>query len=434
MVALAFGDTTAKRAGRLSLNPIKPHRPGGDAAGPGRADPVGRRCLRLGQAGARSDPTNLRSPRNHACWCRWSGPLTNFVLAAIMGVCFVAVGRPHRLLTGAAPSLLQQIFFYAGLANIVLGVFNLIPCPPLDGAAILERFLPASATSPATTTCSRSSCSCRSSSSWSSTAPGLADRPPAELVAARLASEDSHVAHPHRLWPAMMPPRVRGSVWGASAPGSTMSGPVVTQGSGRGRGVRPAATTTAPVRTERGPDPAVDRPRRPRRGRHGPLGQRHRVGPAAGRRTSGGSPCPSVPASAPMLAFYASFGLLLAGWAGVGAHAYRGRLSVRTVLAGARPCGACRSSSAPRCSAGTSTATSPRANWPPTASTPTSVAPSALGPGDLLSSIASVWRDTASPYGPLFVSVSHAGASVSGTSLVSADPGCSGPSSWWGWS
>jgi len=41
------------------------------------------------------------------------------------------------------PTLLGQIIFIAGIANIVLGVFNLIPCPPLDGASVLERFIPA---------------------------------------------------------------------------------------------------------------------------------------------------------------------------------------------------------------------------------------------------------------------------------------------------
>ena len=40
-------------------------------------------------------------------------------------------------------SLLDQILLIGGFANIMLGVFNLIPCPPLDGAAILERLLPA---------------------------------------------------------------------------------------------------------------------------------------------------------------------------------------------------------------------------------------------------------------------------------------------------
>ena len=144
-VALAFGDSTAKRAGRLNLNPIR------------HVDPVGTllvpAILTLSGVGAYGwakpvpvDPRNLRSPRNHVVLVSLVGPLTNFVLAALMGVCFVAVGGRSIIVQGffvAAPSLIQQIFIYAGLANIVLGLFNLIPCPPLDGAAILERLLPA---------------------------------------------------------------------------------------------------------------------------------------------------------------------------------------------------------------------------------------------------------------------------------------------------
>jgi len=135
-VALAFGDTTATRAGRLNLNPIR------------HIDPVGTllvpAVLSLSGVGAYGwakpvpvSPGNLRSPRNHIVLVSLVGPLTNFVLATIMGVCFVASGGRETF------GLLQQIFYYAGFANIILGVFNLIPCPPLDGAAILERFLPA---------------------------------------------------------------------------------------------------------------------------------------------------------------------------------------------------------------------------------------------------------------------------------------------------
>jgi Zn-dependent protease len=141
VVALAFGDPTAKRAGRLSLNPIK------------HVDPVGTllvpAVLTLSGVGAygwaKPVPVmtnNLRSPRNHTVIVSLVGPATNFVLVVLMGICFEAVGGRTTYLSGAAPSLLQQIFFYAGLANIVLGVFNLIPCPPLDGAAIFERFIP----------------------------------------------------------------------------------------------------------------------------------------------------------------------------------------------------------------------------------------------------------------------------------------------------
>ena len=143
-VALALGDTTAKRAGRLNLNPIR------------HVDPIGTllvpAVLTLSGVGAYGwakpvpvNPGNLRSPRNHTVLVSLVGPLTNFVLAALMGVGFVAVGGRTVIHQGyfiMQPSLIQQVFVYAGLANIVLGVFNLIPCPPLDGSAILERLLP----------------------------------------------------------------------------------------------------------------------------------------------------------------------------------------------------------------------------------------------------------------------------------------------------
>jgi Zn-dependent protease len=152
VVALAFGDDTAKRAGRLTLNPVK------------HIDPVGTilvpAILSLSGIGAYGwakpvpvSTNRLRSPRNHTVVVSLVGPLTNFVLAAILGVILVAT-TPHVILQqvhfywslgGGAypPSLLGQILFIGGIANIVLGVFNLIPCPPLDGAAVLERFLPA---------------------------------------------------------------------------------------------------------------------------------------------------------------------------------------------------------------------------------------------------------------------------------------------------
>jgi Zn-dependent protease len=146
VVALAFGDDTAKRAGRLTLNPI-PH-----------IDPVGTLLVPavlslsgLGAYGwAKPVPvaTNrLRSPRNHTVIVSLAGPLTNFVLAGVLGAVFVATSsRDAKLIVahGYYPTtLIGQILFIAGIANIVLGVFNLIPCPPLDGASILERFIPA---------------------------------------------------------------------------------------------------------------------------------------------------------------------------------------------------------------------------------------------------------------------------------------------------
>ena len=140
MVALALGDDTAKRAGRLTLNPIK------------HVDPVGTllvpAVLSLSGIGAYgwakpvSVSTNrLRSPRNHTVIVALVGPITNFALAALMGLIYVKVTPLTNRLDGGL-GLVSQIFFLAGVANIVLGVFNCIPCPPLDGAAVLERFLP----------------------------------------------------------------------------------------------------------------------------------------------------------------------------------------------------------------------------------------------------------------------------------------------------
>jgi Zn-dependent protease len=144
-VALAFGDSTAKRAGRLNLNPLR------------HIDPIGTllvpAVLSLSGLGAYGwakpvpvNPANLRSPRNHIVFVSLVGPFINFALAAVLGVCFVASGGRtalHEVVFFTQLNLLDQVLLIGGFANIMLGVFNLIPCPPLDGAAILERLLPA---------------------------------------------------------------------------------------------------------------------------------------------------------------------------------------------------------------------------------------------------------------------------------------------------
>jgi Zn-dependent protease len=141
VVALAFGDDTAKRAGRLTLNPIKHIDPVGTLLVPAVLSLSG-----LGAYGwAKPVPvaTNrLRSPRNHTVVVSLVGPLTNFVLAGLMGLAYVLVTPLATRQGYSYPGLVSQIFFLAGIANIVLGVFNLIPCPPLDGASVLERLLP----------------------------------------------------------------------------------------------------------------------------------------------------------------------------------------------------------------------------------------------------------------------------------------------------
>jgi Zn-dependent protease len=140
-VANAFGDDTAKRAGRLSLNPAV------------HVDPVGTlivpALLSLGSVGffgwAKPVPVNtarLRSPRNQGVVVSLAGPAVNAVLAAIFGLAFVHFSRADVLASGRF-STGAQILFYASLVNVGLCAFNLIPVPPLDGSAVFERLLPA---------------------------------------------------------------------------------------------------------------------------------------------------------------------------------------------------------------------------------------------------------------------------------------------------
>jgi Zn-dependent protease len=145
VVALAFGDDTAKRMGRLNLNPLRHVDPVGTLLVPAVLSLTG-----LGAYGwAKPVPVStnrLRSPRNHTVLVSLAGPLTNIILTALFGLAFVLT-RPESthldLQTGFLTlTLLGEILFYGGIANIVLAVFNLIPCPPLDGASVLERFIP----------------------------------------------------------------------------------------------------------------------------------------------------------------------------------------------------------------------------------------------------------------------------------------------------
>jgi len=118
------------------------------------------------------------------------------------------------------------------------------------------------------------------------------------------------------------------------------------------------------------------------------------------------------------VAFYTSLFVLLAGWLGVGVHARRGNLSVRTAWVILVLWGLPFFFGAPLFSRDLYSYVA-QGQLARHGLNPYMVAPAALGHGNLLSSIASVWRNTASPYGPLFVSVSHLGVAVSGGSLVS---------------
>ena len=146
VVALWLGDDTAKRAGRLTLNPIPHIDPFGSIilpaiaalsgfAGIGYAKPVP------------VNPNRLRNPKRDYLWVSLAGPATNLLL---MSIAALAAHFVFRGLTHPASGLLIdyplgfRVLFLFAVVNLALGVFNLLPIPPLDGSAIFEQFMPES--------------------------------------------------------------------------------------------------------------------------------------------------------------------------------------------------------------------------------------------------------------------------------------------------
>jgi Zn-dependent protease len=144
-VALVFGDDTAKRAGRLTLNPLR------------HIDPVGTLILPailivatgVGFGYAKPVPVNparMRDPRNHSLLVSLAGPAVNIVLAVVAALAAKSLLSPFEIAYGLDPrvssSLTAQVLISMGWLNAILAVFNLIPLPPLDGSAVVERLLP----------------------------------------------------------------------------------------------------------------------------------------------------------------------------------------------------------------------------------------------------------------------------------------------------
>lgn len=143
VVALWLGDDTAKRAGRLTLNPIKHVDPFGTVILP--------LLLSLSGAGAfgyaKPVPVNvrrLRNPRQHSLYVSLAGPATNIILALAAVVLFRLTVPDVSTWFGLVRllPLAPQFFFFLGMLNVLLAVFNLLPIPPLDGSAFIERVLP----------------------------------------------------------------------------------------------------------------------------------------------------------------------------------------------------------------------------------------------------------------------------------------------------
>lgn len=132
LVADRLGDPTARLQGRLTLNPI-PH-----------IDPLGALAFVIAGFGwAKPVPVNaynLRHPIRDMALIAAAGPVSNFALAFVGMLAFRLV-QPTTILPAVMDPLLA-VLSYVFLYNLGLGVFNLIPLPPLDGGHFLPYFLP----------------------------------------------------------------------------------------------------------------------------------------------------------------------------------------------------------------------------------------------------------------------------------------------------
>jgi Zn-dependent protease len=141
VVALVFGDTTAKEAGRLTLNPIRHVDLFGTILLPAMLALSG-----LGIFGYAKpvpvNPSKMRHPRDDAVFTSLAGPATN-VLLAVLAALWLRRLHPMFLALNGGPWRLR-IPYALGIVNVVLAIFNLIPIPPVDGSAVVARFMPKS--------------------------------------------------------------------------------------------------------------------------------------------------------------------------------------------------------------------------------------------------------------------------------------------------
>ena len=143
-VAAALGDDTARNAGRLSVNPVRHVDPFGSLLLPALGALTGLPVI--GWAKPVPISTNqLRNPRRDMLLVSFAGPTSNFILCAIFaGVArlMLATTPADTAAAGAVLEFVFQLVIVFAFVNLLLGVFNLLPIPPLDGSAIFELFMP----------------------------------------------------------------------------------------------------------------------------------------------------------------------------------------------------------------------------------------------------------------------------------------------------
>lgn len=127
-VSYKLGDPTAKNAGRLTLNPFK------------HLDPLGALCMLFFHVGwANPVPINpwyYKDRKKGIIYVSLAGPIANFIIA-VLSLFIEGLLMRFGSDTSTVVWLLCQLCYYSAVVNIGLGLFNLVPVPPLDGSKVL---------------------------------------------------------------------------------------------------------------------------------------------------------------------------------------------------------------------------------------------------------------------------------------------------------
>ena len=139
-----LGDTTPRNQGRLTLNPLS------------HLDPMGFVLLMFAHVGwgkpVQINPNNFTSNKSRST-CEmlvsFAGPAMNFIIATVLMLVYVVIEKTASVAFGYSfwGSIIVTLLYLTIIINIGLGVFNLIPLPPLDGEKIFRNILPYNAQS-----------------------------------------------------------------------------------------------------------------------------------------------------------------------------------------------------------------------------------------------------------------------------------------------